>query len=131
MSRLKILEHFAQKASIEYPSSFEGPKLDNLQHDMIDTGPSKPYLRADGSGSFSFSSSTNIDLGDIRSQSASSKSGSQGTDKKPFTWRGRKKAKQAIGYSSPLTTPHNQITVSWREHSRRCLYLCGISALYS
>lgn len=88
------MEHFAQKASIEYPSSFLGPKLDNLSHDMIDTGPSKSSLLASGS---SFSSGTNVDLGDTRNPSSGSKSSSQGTEKKSFTWKGRKKAKPSAG----------------------------------
>lgn len=95
MPRLKILEHFAQKASIEYLSSFIGPKLDSLQYDMVDTGRSKSDLRGDGSSSFS--ASTNAGLGNIQSQPTTSKSSSPGTDKKSFTWKGRKKAKQAAG----------------------------------
>ena len=86
LSRLKIMEHFAQKASIEYLSSFNGPILDSLPNDMIDTGSSKSY-----------SSSTNADLGEIDSQPANNKSSSQDTDKKSFTWRGRKKATQTAG----------------------------------
>lgn len=87
---------------MDYLSSFIGPKLDNLNFDMIDSGKSRSSLLV-GHNSFSSSRGSNIDSPDIWSCSSPSPSKSGSTNKKRFPIRRRKKkTKEGAGWAFPL-----------------------------
>lgn len=87
---------------MDYLSSFIGPKLDNLNFDMIDSGKSRSSLLA-GHNSFSSSRGSNIDSLDVWSCSSPSPSKHGSTGKKRFPIRRRKKkTKEGAGSASFL-----------------------------
>ena len=75
---------------MDYLSSFIGPKLDNLNFDMIDSGKSRSSLLV-GHNSFSSSRGSNIETADVWSCSSPSPSKRGSSHKKRFPIRRRKK----------------------------------------
>lgn len=94
--RLAILEEFAEKASMDYLHSFIGPKLDNLQFDMVDTGKSRSGMLT-GQNSFSSSRGSRSDSPDVWSTSSPSKSSVSNPRKRFPLRRKKKKNRQTAG----------------------------------
>ena len=103
------MEEVAAKLSVDYDSTFLGPKLDSLECEMVNSGQPNPGARSGQSDA-----SSGRDSGTDRDSAAFSPSPSTGgrRDRKSWLrgpWKQKKKPKQSPGYRALSSALHPDI----------------------